>query len=428
MRMVEEIKNGSEIRQIISDRKSSLYLKEREIADSILKEVQAEGDEAVRRWNQKFSPVPCGPLKIPEDVIRNATVSEEFEIAVKVASSNIRAFHELQKRSEITFSPVDGIECRRVPQGIQRVGLYIPGGDTPLVSTLLMLAIPAQIAGCSEIVVCSSAGSSGTVSSELLWTLQFLGLKENYAIGGAQAIGAMAYGTESIRPVFKIAGPGSQYVNQAKLLVQQQGVCSIDIPAGPSEVIVAADLDVNPSFVAADIIAQAEHGEDIFTAVISTDGKYLESVQEEVRRQLSLRSRSKILNKSLEETRYFNCSSYDTTRELIQYLAPEHVILMGETMETLAGALSAVGTIFVGRFTPESLGDYLSGMNHVLPTGRGARGCSGVSVETFTKWVGIQRSTRDGLRAVGKAIITLAMAEKLDGHAYSVEVRLANER
>jgi histidinol dehydrogenase len=428
MRVVEIIQNSSDIKELILGRKSISALKEREIADTILREVRDGGDAAVKKWNEKFCPLFSEPLRISEDTLRNAKVNKEFEVAVRAASSNIRAFHELQKRSEITFSPVKGIECRRVPQGIKRVGLYVPGGDTPLVSTLLMLAIPAQIAGCSEIVVCASAGANGRVAEELLWTLQFLGITESYAIGGAQAIGAMAYGTETISPVFKIAGPGSQYVNQAKLSVQQQGVCQIDIPAGPSEVVVAADADVNPSFVAADVISQAEHGEDIFTAVLSTDPTYLESVQQEIQRQLTLRTRYNILQKSLKETRYICTPNYEISRELIQSLAPEHVILMGETMEKLSNELSAVGSIFVGRFTPESLGDYLSGMNHVLPTGKGARGCSGVSVETFTKWVGVQSSTREGLEAVGKAIVTLAMAENLDGHAYAVEVRLQSGR
>lgn len=424
MRAIDTISNIEDIKKLVAARKRAEYGEERAIAERILREVRECGDEAVVRLNQQFSPASPKMLRVSEGELTGAVVSSGFEQSVIQASRNIRAFHTLQRPKEIQFSPAQGIECRRVPQGLSRVGLYVPGGDTPLISTLLMLAIPAQVAGCKEIAVCSPAGSSGRISDELLWTLQYLGITEVYVVGGAQAIAALAYGTETIQAVAKIAGPGSQFVNQAKLLIQQQGVCSIDIPAGPSELIAVVDRGVNPSFVAADLLSQAEHGKDSFTAVVASDMETLDEIKREMQLQLSLRSRQSILKDTVAETRFLLSASRDNTLSLLNALAPEHILLAGENAESYINEITSVGTIFVGEYTPESLGDYLSGMNHVLPTGTGAKGCSGVSVETFTKWIGIQRSTKEGLATVANSIMTLAKAEQLDGHAYAVEIRL----
>ena len=395
-----------------------------EMIDRIIEGVRNEGEPFILRECQRFAP-KLNTIVVGKSDLENAAISEPLAQAIQAAAKNIRAFHELLKPGRVKFSPVEGVSCERIPLGISRVGLYVPGGDTPLISSLLMQAIPAQIARCGELVLCTGANKDGVIDPALLWTANLLGITEVYAISGATAIATMAFGTPTIRPVYKITGPGSEFVNQAKLAVQRDGVCAIDLPAGPSELVVVIDGTVRSDFIAADIISQAEHSPDTFTAVISTDRGALERVRSELELQVSSRQRRAILGSSLESTLFIEVRSTEVSIQIVNALAPEHVILSGASVESLVPSLTSAGTVFVGEYTPESLGDYLSGMNHILPTKGGARAYSGCSVETYTKWMGVQRSSLEGLRALSEPIKNLALAEGLDGHAYAVAVRLS---
>jgi histidinol dehydrogenase len=340
-----------------------------------------------------------------------------------VASNNIRLFHEKQLSAPEKIETMPGVICWRKSVGIDKVGLYIPGGTAPLFSTVLMLAIPAKIAGCREIVLCSPPGKDGKIHPAILYAAHISGITKIFKAGGAQAIAAMAYGTESIPKVYKIFGPGNQYVMAAKQLVSKTNV-AIDMPAGPSEVAVVADASANPSFVAADLLSQAEHGNDSQVVLLTNNRDVLLNVQSEVEAQVQLLSRQGFASKALENSKLILLHSLDEAMEMMNVYAPEHLILQTSNAEELAQQVINAGSVFIGHFTPESAGDYASGTNHTLPTNGYATAYSGVSVDSFVKKITFQQISPDGLQNIGPVIEIMAEAELLDAHKNAVTLRL----
>ncbi len=318
-----------------------------------------------------------------------------------------------------------GVMCWRKSVAIEKVGLYIPGGTAPLFSTILMLAIPAQIAGCKEIILCTPPAKEGSINAAILYTAQLCGIKNIYKTGGAQAIAAMAYGTETIPQVYKIFGPGNQYVTAAKQLVQKDGV-AIDMPAGPSEVCVMADDTADPSFVAADLLSQAEHGVDSQVLLVSTSENLIQAVLVETEKQLNELPRKELAAKALENSKAILSKSVDEMVELVNAYAAEHLIISCKENESIAEQIVHAGSIFLGNYSPESVGDYASGTNHTLPTNGYARAYSGVSVDSFVKKMTIQKLSKEGLKNVGKAVEVMAEAEGLEAHAKAVRIRREN--
>lgn len=423
MRAIERIESQQELSTLLKAvRESRNTDSERETVRQIMEGVRVGGDSHLLAECKRFAPSQTR-LKVTLEELRTASIDTELASAIVKAAGNIRGFHTLLVPQPVRFSPVNGVTCERIPRGIQRVGLYVPGGATPLISSLLMQAIPAQLAGCSELVLCAGADNTGSINEALLWTANYLGISEVYSASGAAAIAAMAYGTETIAPVYKITGPGNEYVNQAKLSVQREGVCAIDLPAGPSELVLVVDAGARAEFIAADLISQAEHGGDSFTAVVSKDADTLQTIISALKKQVGLRNRCEILQRSIQLTRFLQVFENELIIQTVNEIAPEHVTLIGAEAESLVPYILSAGSLFVGEYTPESLGDYLSGMNHILPTKGCAKSYSGCSVETYTKWIGVQRSTQAGLEQLSKSIQTLALAEGLDGHAYAAEVR-----
>ena len=393
--------------------------------EEIVEMVAKEGDVALFRLAQQIDNVSLSTLKVSEEEFLAAQecVSEQVKSAIEVAVGNITAFHQAQMPKSVRVETQPGVVCIQRPVAIQNVGLYIPGGTAPLFSTVLMLALPAQIAGCGRVVLCTPVGKSGKVAAEVLYAAKRCGVSEVYKVGGAQAIAAMAYGTESIPKVDKIFGPGNRYVTLAKQLVSGSNT-SIDMPAGPSEVMVMADESANPRYVAADMLSQAEHGRDSQAMVVCNSRSLAESIAQEVERQAEQLSRGEYIAESLKNSR---AVVFDECEQMIAFAnayAAEHLIVSMEDAWSVVDSITAAGSIFVGNYSPESAGDYASGTNHTLPTSAWAHSCSGVNVDSFMRKMTIQELTQQGLQGLASTIVTMADAEGLEAHAQAVKVRL----
>ncbi len=392
---------------------------------NILEQVKLNGDIAVRKYALEFDKVEISDLKVSEAEITAAAtmVSGELREAISLAKANIEKFHQAQVQTAERIKTMEGVVCWRSSLPIQKVGLYIPGGTAPLFSTLLMLGIPAVIAECSEIVVCTPCDNKGHVNPVILYVAQLIGLSNIYKIGGVQAIGAMAYGTNSVPQVYKIFGPGNQYVTCAKQLVNKEGV-SIDMPAGPSEVAVYADHTSNAAFVASDLLSQAEHGIDSQVLLVAADQQILEKVKAEIMQQLSTLTRKEIALKALQNSRFLVMENVQDAFDLLNEYAAEHLIISSDSAVELAGMVVNAGSIFLGHYSPESVGDYASGTNHTLPTNGYAKAYSGVSLDSFVKKITYQQLSKTGIKNIGKAVETMAAAEGLDAHRNAVTLRL----
>ena len=388
--------------------------------------VKAEGDCAVLRYEEQFDKVALGALTVTEEEQKEAEalVSEELKKAIRLAKQNIEIFHAAQCFEGKRIETQPGVTCWQKAVGIEKVGLYIPGGTAPLFSTVLMLAVPAKIAGCKEIVLCTPPGKDGKVHPAVLFAAKVAGVNRIFKAGGVQAIAAMAYGTESIPKVYKIFGPGNQYVTAAKQLVSLRDV-AIDMPAGPSEVEELADETANPAFVAADLLSQAEHGVDSQAMLITTSSALQQAVKEEVERQLALLPRKEIAEMSLANSMLIVVRNLDEAIELTNSYAPEHLIIETAEYMSVAERIVNAGSVFLGSLTPESAGDYASGTNHTLPTNGYAKAYSGVSLDSFIRKLTFQEIKPEGIRTIGPAIEEMAANEFLNAHKNAVTVRLA---
>ncbi|MEP7144067.1 MAG: histidinol dehydrogenase [Ferruginibacter sp.] len=392
---------------------------------AILADVKLNGDEAVKKYAAQFDKAELDELEVSEAEIKEAVsmVSDELKAAIQVAKNNIEKFHLSQAQEVVQIETTQGVICWRKSIAIQKVGLYIPGGTAPLFSTLLMLAIPAVLAGCKEIMVCTPCDKNGKVNPVILYVAQLTGLKNIYKIGGAQAIAAMAYGTSTIQRVYKIFGPGNQYVTCAKQLVNKEGM-AIDMPAGPSEVAVYADETSNPVFVAADLLSQAEHGIDSQVVLVASSPLVADNVKKEIGRQLPMLSRNKIAGGALENSRFIVMENTDRAFDLLNEYAAEHLIIASDNALSLSGKIVNAGSVFLGHYAPESAGDYGTGTNHTLPTNGYAKAYSGVSLDSFVKKITFQHLAKEGIQHIGNAVEIMASAEGLDGHKNAVRVRL----
>ena len=392
---------------------------------SVIDRVKAEGDRAVLDYEEKFDKVVLASLAVLEEEQQEAEnlVSEDLKAAIRLAKQNIETFHAAQRFEGKKVQTQPGVTCWQKAVAIEKVGLYIPGGTAPLFSTVLMLAVPAKIAGCKEIVLCTPPGRDGKVHPAVLFAAKVAGVNRIFKAGGIQAIAAMAYGTESVPKVYKIFGPGNQYVTAAKQLVSLRDV-AIDLPAGPSEVEVLADETANPVFVAADLLSQAEHGVDSQAVLITTSVELQQAVKVEVERQLALLPRKEIAEKSLANSKLIVVDSMKEAIELTNAYAPEHLIIETKDYLSLAERIVNAGSVFLGSLTPESAGDYASGTNHTLPTNGYAKAYSGVSLDSFIRKITFQEIKPEGLNSIGPAIELMAANEQLDAHKNAVSVRL----
>ena len=394
---------------------------------NILHQVKASGDEALMRFSTIYDKVSVDELLVSTEEVDAAstTISNELKEAIALAKKNIETFHAKQVSTIEKIETMPGVVCWRKSVAIEKVGLYIPGGTAPLFSTILMLSIPAKIAGCKEIVLCTPPGKDGKINAAILYTAKLVGIAKIFKTGGAQAIAAMAYGTESVPQVYKIFGPGNQYVTCAKQLVQKDGV-AIDMPAGPSEVCVMADDTANASFVAADLLSQAEHGVDSQVLLVSTSEAVINEVLIETAKQLEQLPRKEFAAKALENSKAILLHTTTEMIELVNEYAAEHLIISCKDDEAIAEQIINAGSIFLGNYSPESVGDYASGTNHTLPTNGYAKAYSGVSVDSFVKKITYQKLTKEGLQQIGKAVELMAEAEGLEAHAEAVRIRGAN--
>lgn len=393
---------------------------------TIVDRVKTEGDKALLGYALDFDKVSLGQLFIDQQEIKSiaATIPAKAKAAIDTAYRNIKAFHASQLHREDKIETMPGVTCWRETRAIERVGLYIPGGTAVLPSTFLMLGIPAILAGCKEIVVCSPPQKDGKTNCYLAYVAVLLGIEKIYLAGGAQAIAAMAYGTESIPKVDKIFGPGNRYVTQAKQLIQGTTQTAIDMPAGPSEVLVLADETANSSYIASDLLAQAEHGIDSQTILVSTSSKIIDEVLTETGRQLKALPRQEIAARAIENSYAVLVGSMEEGMAFSNIYAPEHLIISSDRFEQLIPLISNAGSVFLGNLTPESAGDYASGTNHTLPTSGFAKAYSGVSLDSFVKKITFQHITPRGLRNIGNTVEVLAEAEGLDAHKNAVSIRL----
>jgi histidinol dehydrogenase len=393
----------------------------------VLDDVKQRGDEAVQQYTKQFDRVELSTIKAEVNEFAEAAnlLTAELKEAIQLAAKNIEAFHSKQLSPVEIIETMPGVKCWRKSVGIEKVGLYIPGGTAPLFSTILMLGIPAKLAGCKEIILCSPPNKEGKLHPAILHAAQLAGITNVFKVGGVQAIGAMAYGTATISKVYKIFGPGNQYVTCAKQLIQKDGV-AIDMPAGPSEVCVLADASANAAFVAADLLSQAEHGVDSQVLLVTTEASFIEEVQQELAKQLAVLPRKDLATKSLENSKAIVVKDIKEAIDLVNEYAAEHLIIACENDETIASNIINAGSIFLGNYSPESVGDYASGTNHTLPTNGYARAYSGVSVDSFVKKITYQKLSRDGLHQIGKAVELMAAAEGLDAHRQAVTIRLQN--
>lgn len=391
----------------------------------ILTEVKERGDSAVKEFTQRFGSVTLDALQVSEEEISSAAsdLSDELKTAIQQAKQNIETFHKAQAGKAEVVETMPGIQCWRKSVGIEKVGLYIPGGTAPLFSTVLMLAVPAKLADCKEIILCSPCDINGKLHPAILYAASLTGITKIYRVGGAQAVAAMAYGTESIPAVYKIFGPGNQYVTAAKQLVQMQGI-AIDMPAGPSEVCVMADQTANAAYVAADLLSQAEHGADSQVLLVSRDENLVNAVQQELTKQLALLPRKEMAAKALANSKAVVMENWEEAIELVNEYAAEHLILSCTDADRIAEKITNAGSVFIGNFSPESVGDYASGTNHTLPTNGFAKAYSGVSLDSFVKKITYQKLTAEGLQTIASTVVSMAEAEGLEAHAQAVRIRM----
>ena len=395
------------------------------VVGGVLDDIRRRGDAAVKEYEQKFDKVALDSLKVTDEEIREAEaqVGDDLKAALQMAHQNIKTFHEAQRFVGKKVVTQPGVTCWQKAVAIEKVGLYIPGGTAPLFSTVLMLATPAKIAGCKQIVLCSPPNREGKLHPAILVAAKIAGVDTIYKIGGVQAIGAMAYGTESVPKVYKIFGPGNQYVMAAKQMVSLHDV-AIDMPAGPSEVAIIADETANPAFVAADFLSQAEHGVDSQAVLVTTSQTLLEAVDKEVKRQLDLLPRKEIASVSLTYSKMIRVDTMDEAMELINDYAPEHLIIATKDYMEVAEKVVNAGSVFLGNYSCESAGDYASGTNHTLPTSGYAKAYSGVSLDSFIRKITFQELTAEGIRNIGPTVELMAANEQLDAHKNAMTLRL----
>ncbi len=391
----------------------------------ILNEVKNKGDKAVKKFTEEFDGLKLKNFLVTEKEFKEAEklLPKELKDAIIIAKNNIEKFHAAQIQQIEIIETMPGVKCWRKNIAIEKVGLYIPGGSAPLFSTLLMLGIPATIAGCRRIVVCSPPDKNGKLHPAILFVAQLLGIKEIFKIGGVQAIAAMSYGTKTVPSVYKIFGPGNQYITCAKQLIQKDGI-AIDMPAGPSEVAVFADETADASFVAADLLSQAEHGIDSQVILVTTSENLSGKIKNEIKKQVEKLSRKKIAQQALQNSKIILVKNDEEAIEILNEYAPEHLILSCKNAEQLAEKVINAGSVFLGNYSPESVGDYASGTNHTLPTNGYAKSYSGVSVDSFVKKITFQQLSQSGLTEIGKTVIAMAEAEGLDAHAEAVRMRM----
>ncbi|HEV3222437.1 MAG TPA: histidinol dehydrogenase [Puia sp.] len=391
----------------------------------ILEDVKKTGDKAVMEYSVLFDQITSIDLIVREKEFDEAEnkLGEELKAAIHQAEKNISIFHSNQQKQEPVVETLPGISCWRKSVAIEKIGLYIPGGTAPLFSTLLMLGIPARIAGCKEIIICTPPQKDGTIHPAVLYVAKLLGISKLFRVGGVQAIAAMAYGTNTIPQVYKIFGPGNQWVTQAKKLIQQEGI-AIDMPAGPSELAIFADETAIPAFVAADLLSQCEHGADSQVILVTDSRTFAEKVNLELEIQIQKLPRKSIVEKSLENSKMFLISNIADSMDLLNMYAPEHLILACRDAEMLADKVRNAGSVFLGNYAPESAGDYATGTNHTLPTNGFARAYSGISIDSFVKKISFQKLTKEGLQSIGNTIIEMARAEGFQAHAEAIVIRL----
>ena len=392
---------------------------------AVLSDIKANGQTAVKKYTLQFDKIEIENVLVSETEFNEAEklISNDLKNAIQLAKNNIEIFHQAQKEEIKIIETMPGVTCWRKSIAIQKVGLYIPGGTAPLFSTILMLGIPAKLAGCEQIILCTPPNENGTIHPAILYTAKLLGINNVYKVGGMQAIGAMAYGTEIIPQVYKIFGPGNQYVTCAKQLVNIQGT-AIDMPAGPSEVAIFADETCVPEFVAADLLSQAEHGLDSHVILVSTNEGVIKNVETELEKQLAVLPRKEFATKALNNSKAILVKTHEEAIDLLNEYAPEHLIIACKNDEELSEKIINAGSVFLGNYSCESAGDYASGTNHTLPTNGYAKAYSGVSVDSFVKKITYQKLTKQGIKNIGEAIELMAEAEGLQAHKNAVTVRL----
>lgn len=400
-----------------------------ETVKQIFKEVQQKGDKAIAKYASFFDGVTLENIQVTQEEIEIAKneVAAELKEAIQLAKSNIEQFHAAQKTDKIVVETTIGVTCWQEKRPIQKVGLYIPGGTAPLFSTVLMLAVPAKLAGCKEIVLCSPSDKNGKINAAILYAANLCGVTKIYKVGGIQAIAGMTFGTETIPQVYKIFGPGNQFVTIAKQFASQNGV-AIDMPAGPSELLVYADKTAIPSFVASDLLSQAEHGKDSQVILVTTNKNILNDVEEEIYKQLKDLPRQEIAQVAINNSKLIFVETEKTALSLINEYGPEHFIVCSKNEDYFVNGIQNAGSIFIGNYTPESVGDYASGTNHTLPTNGYSKSYSGVNLDSFLKAMTFQKISNEGIQNIGKAIEIMAEAEGLQAHKNAVSLRLKNNQ
>ena len=393
--------------------------------NQVFEDVQKNGDTAIKKYTKKFDKVAVKSLKVTQEEISIAVeaVSSELKKAIQQAAANIEKFHKAQKTEKIYQETTPGVVCWQEKRPIEKVGLYIPGGTAPLLSTVLMLTIPAKIAGCQEIILCSPPNLEGKIANEILYTANLCGVTNIFKVGGIQAISGLTFGTTTIPKVYKIFGPGNQFVTVAKQIATKFGV-AIDMPAGPSELLVMADDSANASFVASDLLSQAEHGADSQVILVSTSEKLIEDVSKEVAKQLKELPRIEIATKAIQNSKSILVKNFKEALALINEYAPEHFIVCTNNNDFFIDGILNAGSVFIGNYTPESAGDYASGTNHTLPTNGYSKSYSGVNLDSFTKSITFQEISKKGIQNIGKSIELMALAEGLQAHKNAVSIRI----
>jgi len=415
----------------ISDSKNSFErptknLEELEIiVNEIFTDVKTNGDKALRKYTEQFDKLVLSKLRVSDIELEESKnlVSDELKLAIQQAKNNIEKFHTAQKTKKHIIETQQGVECWQESRGIEKIGIYIPGGTAPLLSTVLMLGVPANIAACKEIILCSPPNKDGEIDPAILYTANLIGINKIFKVGGIQAIAALTFGTESISKVFKIFGPGNQYVTVAKQIAQKNGI-AIDMPAGPSEVLIMADESATPAFVAADLLSQAEHGTDSQVVCIVNKPELYKDIEAELNQQLNKLARKEIVLSSLQNSKFVCIKDKEESIKVVNNYAPEHLILATKNNDYYIDNLINSGSVFIGNYTPESAGDYASGTNHTLPTDGFAKAYSGVNLDSFVKKITFQKISKKGLQNIGKTIEIMAEAEQLQAHKNAVTIRL----
>ena len=409
----------------ILERPSIAMSKLDSIVQEVFEDIDSNGDMALKKFTKRFDNVTLKTLAVTKDELKNAQydVSSELKKAIKLAKNNIEIFHASQKFKKNVITTSEGVYCWQESRAIEKVGIYIPGGSAPLFSTVLMLGVPAKLAGCREIILCTPPNKTGDIHPAILYTANLIGIEKVYKLGGIQAIGAFTYGTESIPRVHKIFGPGNQFVTAAKQFSLTKGI-AIDMPAGPSELLVLADDSAIPSFVASDLLSQAEHGADSQVICVSRSSEFLKAVSQEIDIQLESLPRRDLAKKAIDNSKLIYLEREKDILDLINEYAPEHLIIAVENEDYYVDNIINAGSVFIGNYTPESAGDYVSGTNHTLPTNGFAKAYSGVNLDAFVKKITFQKISRKGLKNIGKAIEVMADAEGLFAHKNAITLRL----